>query len=111
MRQFRKIKTHAIAAHAEQMIELDTNEIDAVVTVHMSASGQAKYEVFRNEELVATLFSGSGQAPKQAELNLPFPVAYGKDRVYVKFYNYDRCAQDMYASVQTYTEPRVRINA
>jgi hypothetical protein len=105
MNKMHHILIECVAAQAEILKILDTNEIDAVLSVHVSASGPGKYIIFRNYEVVATLFTNYKNL--QAEYDIPFPIRYKADDIGIKFISMERLAMNMYATVQTYTEPRL----
>lgn len=79
-------------------IDVQTHDVDSVVSIHCSASGLGKFVVERSEQIVATLFNSNKNL--QVEYQIPFPIRRDLDIVSVLFINRDYCSQDMYGSVQ-----------
>lgn len=73
-----------------------------MVHISFSASGLAKFFIYKNGEVLATLFNS------KYNLNVEYqhPVRfYEKDRIEFGFLNRDSCVQDLYASYEEQLVP------
>lgn len=68
-----------------------------IKSICFSASGGAKFCIYRNEELVATLFNSI--TVKNVLYNLPISLS-SKDTILLTYENMDLAAFDMYATVE-----------
>lgn len=73
------------------------NGYRTIKSISFTSSGQGKYFVYRNEELVATLFSSA--LNKNVFYNLPIKIGK-KDIVGLKCQNMDLSPKDMYYTVE-----------
>lgn len=64
-------------------------------SISLSASGRGRFELWRNSELVATLFSTTGNLNPSYPFDINLETG---DKFLIKLANIDNMAQDMYAS-------------